>query len=115
LPSSSRDAGNRISFARLRGFARTHDSDLCPDSTESRVQSVLLGAVSLILDRAPQVGRISDPLVAPRLAAPAPARQADQRSTEIERNPPGGGDAPAKAERGINSEPTVRFLADNSR
>src|SRR5436190_19286466 len=40
LPSSSQDAGNRISFARLRGFAGTRDSDFRADSTESRVQSV---------------------------------------------------------------------------
>jgi len=29
LPPSSRDAGNRISFAGLRGFAVTRASDLC--------------------------------------------------------------------------------------
>jgi hypothetical protein len=53
VPSSSRDAGNRISFNVLRGFTETRDSAF---ATESRVQSVSLDAVSASRVRVPQVG-----------------------------------------------------------
>jgi hypothetical protein len=49
VPSSSRDAGNRISFAGLRGCTATRDSAKDRAATESRVQSGLLDAVSAIL------------------------------------------------------------------
>jgi hypothetical protein len=63
LPSSSRDAGHRISLAELRGFAVTRDGDLCilacnrACSRRSMAKAdVLLDAVSVIVNRAPQVG-----------------------------------------------------------
>ena len=51
-------------------------------------------------------------LAAPRSRAAIDA-VADYRQLKRERKPAGGGDAPAKAERGIKSEPTVRALTDN--
>jgi hypothetical protein len=36
LPPSSRDTGNRISFAGLRAFAATRDSDLRPGRRRNR-------------------------------------------------------------------------------
>ena len=53
LPPSSRDTGNRISFAGLRGFAETRDSDSGRARAESRVQSVALDAVSVTPDPCP--------------------------------------------------------------
>jgi hypothetical protein len=57
LPQSSRDAGNRISFARLRGFAEDARFRRHITGAEARVQSVSLDAVSAIVDRVAQVGR----------------------------------------------------------
>jgi hypothetical protein len=47
LPQSSQDAGNRISFAALRGFAVTRDSDFWVTRAKSRVQCVSVDTVSM--------------------------------------------------------------------
>ena len=78
LPPSSRDTGNRISFARLRAFAETRDSEGGRDRADSRVQSVPLDAVSTTLDPCPS----SRPQPAiPRDARSAHHRRADRSSS----------------------------------
>ena len=68
--TDSRDTGNRISFAGLRAFAETRDSDTRTARAESRVQSISLDAVSVTPAPCPRVGRSRQSLAnAPRRRA----------------------------------------------
>ena len=105
-PPSSRDTGNRLSFAGLRGFAETRDPDFEPGPERNRAcNPSLLDAVSVTLGPCPSSR--------PRSAIPHDARRRRRRAGRTPIDPKRASSAERSRENVSRSgESTARRRAD---